>query len=243
MKLVIMAGLAIVCLLLTPAFAVPAGTGTAQNGQDALPLWQSNARNCTCNYGSNGTFESSRKFKNGTTKVEVIRGGRGFAFSGNQFHVVNIVIKSKRTIDSTKASKIRDLLRSDSGNKTLGELKKDALAIIGEPVYNGSLRFGQSNYVLENMKVASAGNSSTLEADLSPQDKGAAPGSIAGHIKLTTATYEGSRVSSGDLTLSGTDYKVLVNMMPLQRPFQRMRVMPLNRGWHGRGYNLVIRGR
>jgi hypothetical protein len=238
MKLVIMAGLAIMCLLLTPAFAVPTRTGMyAQDGQDALPLWQSNARNCTCNYASNGPFESNREFKNGTTKVEVIRSGRGFALSDNQFHVVNIMTKSKRTIDSVKASKIRDLLKSNNGNRTLAELKKDVLAIIGEPVYNGSLRFGQSNYELVNMKVASTDNSSTVEADLSPQVNGAASGSIAGHIKLTTAIYEGSGVSSGDLKLNGTDYNVLVNMMPLQG------VTPLHRGWRERGYDWVIRGR
>jgi hypothetical protein len=211
MKFAIIAGVAITCLLLAPAFAAPGGT----YAQDGYSCWQSNARNCICSYAVSGPSEFNRESKNGTSIVEVFRGGRGFALSGNQFHVVKVVAKSKRIIDASKASMIRDLLRSNIGNKTFAELKKDALAIIGEPVYNGSLRFGQSNYALVNMKMASADNSSILEADLSPQVKGEASGGIAGHIKLTTSTHEGFRVSNGDLNLNGYDYEVFINMMPL----------------------------
>lgn len=216
-RLTILAGLAIMCIL-TTAFAAPAQT-YAQNGQDGKMAWLSNPGNCTRNCISNGSLEFNRELRNGTTKIQVITGGRGFALNGDQFHVVNMAIKSMRTIDAAKATKIRDLLKSDNSNKTIGELKKDVLAIVGEPVYNGSLKFGQSAYKLVNMNVATTGNKSSLDADLSSQAKGAAAGNVAGHIKLTTETQEGSRVSSGDLTLNGTSYRVLIDMMPLQRGF------------------------
>ncbi len=230
MKLAISAGLAICCILITSAFAVPAGT-YVQNGQDRGAVWLSGAENYTRNCIGNGLSDFNREFKNGTTKVEVIKGGRGFALNGDQFHVVSIAVENTRTIDAAKASKIRDLLKSNNSDKTVGELRKEALAIIGEPVYNGSLRLGQSSYKLVNMKVASSGNLSSIDADLSTLAKGAASGSVAGHIKLTTETHEGSRVSSGDLTLNGTNYKVLVNMMPIQG------------GMQGHRYQRIIRGR
>jgi len=214
MKLAISAGLAIMCVLITTAFAMPAGT-YVQNGQNRNAVWLSGTENYTRNSIGNGISEFNREFKNGTTKVEVIKGGRGFALSGDQFHVINIAIKSIKTIDAAKASKIRDLLRSNNSNKTIGELRKDVLAIIGEPVYNGSIQLGQSSYKLMNMKVTTVGNSSSIDANLSPQVKGAS-GSVAGHINLTMETHEGSRVSSGDLTLNGTSYRVLINMMPYQ---------------------------
>lgn len=176
MKLAITASLAIICILITTAFAVPGGT-YVQNGQDGRAVWLSGAgnytRNCIGNGIGNGISEFNRELRNGTTKVEVIKGGRGFALNGDQFHVVNIVIENIRTIDAAKASKIRDLLKSNNSNKTIGELKKEALAIIGEPAYNGSLEIGQSSYKLVNMKVASTGNISSIDADLSPLAKGA----------------------------------------------------------------------
>ncbi|MFB3765298.1 MAG: hypothetical protein ACE14P_08625 [Methanotrichaceae archaeon] len=217
MKLAISAGLAICCILITSAFAVPAGA-YAQNGQGRNAVWLSGsgiagnyARNCV----GSGISEFNREFKNGTTNIEVIKGGHGFALNGDQFHVVNIMIENIRTIDASKASKIRDLLKSNNSNKTIGQLKKEALAIIGEPTYNGSLKLGRSRYRFVNMNVASAGNSSSIDADLIPLVKGAASGSVAGHIKLTTKAHEGFRVSSGDLTLNGASYKVLINMMPI----------------------------
>lgn len=214
MKSVILAGLAIISIL-TTAFAVPAHMH-AQNGLDGRIAWLPNSGNCTPNC-SNGPLEFNRELGNGTTKIAVLTGGSGFALSGDQFHVVNMKIESVRTIDASKATKIRDLLKSDNSNKTIGELKKDVLAIVGEPAYNGSLRLGQSNFKLVSMKIASTGNGSSMEADLSQKAKGAAQESVVGHIKLTTETTEGFRVSSGDLTLNGTSYRVLINMMPLQR--------------------------
>ena len=230
MKLAISAGFAIMCILITSAFAAPAGT-YVQSRQDVGAVWLSGAENNTRNCIGTGLSDFNRESKNGTTKVEVIRGGSGFALNGDQFHVVNIMIENIRTINATKASKIRDLLKSNNSNKTIGELKKEALAIIGEPSYNGSLRLGQSNYRLVNMKAALTGNVSSIDADLSPLAKGIASGNVAGHIKLTTETREGSRVSSGDLTLNGTSYKVLVNMMPIRG------------GMQGRGFQRIIRGR
>lgn len=233
MKSAIFAGLAIMCILLTTAYAIP-GEMYVQNGQGGKAVWLSNAgnctRNCISNGISNGSLEFNRQFKNGTTKVEVIKGGSGFAMNGDQFHVVNIMVENTRTIDAAKASKIRDLLKSNNSNKTIGELKKETLAIIGEPVYNGSLRLGQSGYELVNTKVSSSGNSSLIDADLSSLAKGTASKSVIGHIKLTTETHEGSRVGSGDLTLNSTNYKVLINMMPIRE------------GMQGHRYQRIIRG-
>ncbi len=219
MKSTILAGFAICSMLLTTAFAMPAET-YAQNDQVGKVVWLSGlsgAGNCTRNCISNGSFEFNREFKNGTTKVEIINGGHGFAINGDQFHVVNIRVENTRTIDALKALKIRDLLKSNNSNKTIGELKKEVMAIIGEPVYNGSLRLGQSSYKLVNIKVSSAGNSSSVDAGLSSI---AASSSVVGHIKLTTEAHEGSRVSSGDLTLNGSSYKVLIDMMPVREGMQ-----------------------
>ncbi len=234
MKLAISTGLAIMCILITSAFAAPTGT-YVPNDQNGSAVWLTGAENYTRNCIGNGLSEFNKESKNGTTRVEVIKGGRGFALSGDQFHVINLAIESMRTIDAAKASKIRDLLKSNNSNKTIGELKKDALAIIGEPVYNGSLKLGQSSYKLMNIKVAPAGNGSSIDADLSPPAKGAASSSVVGHIKLMTETHEGSRVSSGDLTLNSTSYKVLINMMPLQGGHLR--------GIQGHRYQRVAGGR
>ncbi len=231
MRLAIIAGIAIICIM-TTAFAVPAQTD-AQSGQDGKTAWLPNSGNCSLNCTNNSLLEFNRELRNRATKIVVITGGRGFALNGDQFHVVSLAIKSLRTVDSAKATQIRDLLKSDISNKTIGELKKEVLAIIGEPTYNGSLRFGQSNYKLVNMKMASTGNGSSMEADLSTLVKDAAPGSVVGHIKLTTETSEGSRVSSGDLSLNGTSYRVLINMMPLQGGRFGGRLMHRYPGAHG----------
>lgn len=206
------AALAIVFLLLAPTFAVPV-ENAASNIPDGNAVLQSYAGNCP----GNGSCEIPRGFKNNATaKVEIIKEGSGFALNGKEFHVVSLIIKSKINI---QPSKVRDLLRSrDINNKTLNEIKNEIRAMAGKPTYNGSLRFGDNGYRLINIDMTSvAGNNLTLNADLLPQVNGTTQKSVAGHVTVTTVRHEGSVVGSGELTLNGVNYQILINMMPVHR--------------------------
>ncbi len=180
--------------------------------QDGKSDWHSNTGT-----RSGGTSEVNKGFKNnnnGAAKIEFIKGGRGFALNGNKFHAINLMIIGEINV---QLSKVRDFLRSDdTKTKTVREIKKEIRAMVGAPTYNGNLSFGERNYMLTNIKIALSRNRSTVCADLALQAKGATNDSIVGHVKLVTTTYDGFGLSNGDLTLDGTDYRVLIDMRSLK---------------------------
>lgn len=211
----ILSEISIICFHLAPACSMPTGAA-APYVQDGKAGWHSS----TGTRSSGGTCDVNKGFKNnnGAAKIEFIKGGRGFALNGNKFHAINLIVIGEINV---QPSKVRDFLRSDdTRTKTPREIKKEIRAMAGAPTYNGNLSFGERNYTLTNIKMTLSRNRSTVCADLALQAKGATNAtndSIVGHVKLVTTTNEGPRVSDGDLTLDGADYRVLIDMKSLKR--------------------------
>jgi hypothetical protein len=154
---------------------------------------------------------------NETKGIEIRKSGSGFAMSGNKNHVLRMNIEGKIKPDFAG---IKNLV---SDNKTLGQIKSEMKAKMNAEIsaasYNGSLRLGQSDYNLLNIKLAVfENNSSTITADvagpkLNFKDK---PTAIVGHITVTTSRQDNSTIGEGTLTLNNGQfsgqYKVLIDM-------------------------------
>jgi len=143
--------------------------------------------------------------------MPVYYSGDGFAMRGSQdgqYHILKMSIVSLVVFDSAKI----DSLISD--NKTLGQIKSDMKKEIYSEVdaapSNGSLKLGNSFYMLSNIKSRTvSSDNSTIEADIvGPATNNADSNAslAAGHIALAIAKHEGSTIGKGKLTMNSGNY-------------------------------------
>jgi hypothetical protein len=238
-KIVALLGLVSICLFAMPAFSMPAGNG-AFNGP-------CNASDKNCNAWAGGMghpgmgvmggpdmtmhrmgFAEMNNCRNAswnkTRTIEIHQAGKGFAISDNQNHILWMNIEGQMNPDPAEIQKLI------SENKTLAQIKSDIKAKMDAEIsaanYNGSLRLGESDYNLANIKVTpSKDNSTTIEADVvgpkaNAKDK---PTTNAGHITVTASRQENSTIGEGTLTMNAGDkYNVLMDMGHAKGEFSRM---------------------
>ena len=164
--------------------------------------------------GKNASFNWKNESHNATKAVEIRQGGNGFAMNDNQYHILGMSIEGKLNPNPA------DMAMLISDNKTLAQIKSDIKALMESEVaaasYNGSLRFGQSNYNLVNIKLTlSKDNNSTIEADvagpkLNPKDK---PTTAIGQISITASRHENSTIGAGTLTMNSGEYSGKYNVL------------------------------
>jgi hypothetical protein len=240
-KTLALLGLVSICLFVMPAFSMPAGNGAFNgpcNATDNCNAWAGRMGNPEM--GMMGVpdiamhkmgFARMNDFKNAswnrTRTIEMHQAGKGFAISGSQNHILRMNIESQINLDPAGIRKII------SENKTLAQIKSDIKAKIDAEIsaasYNGSLRLGESDYNLANIKLThSKDNSTTIEADVvgpkaNAKDK---PTTTAGHITVTASRHENSTIGEGTLTISAGQYagkyNVLLEMEHANGMFNRM---------------------
>ncbi len=137
--------------------------------------------------------------------VEPLLIGHGFALKGNEHHILDV-----NAIKTSAASPgyIRSLLRQKkTPEEIMNEINKVQIAT--RTVAN--LRFAGQAYALnitayENQSLA--GDVMTLPPHGTNQTS-FTPTTV-GHISLSMSKYEGEMLSTGNLTMNGTDYQVLL---------------------------------
>ncbi len=137
--------------------------------------------------------------------AEPIIMGHGFALNGDKYHILDVT--AVRTSDASPGL-IRSLLLQ---KKSPEEIAKEITSAQSETRINAHLRFAGEVYALnvtqyDNQSLT--GDVMTLPPRGTNQT-GFAP-STAGHISLSMSKYEGDMLSTGTLTMNGTDYKVLL---------------------------------
>ncbi len=137
--------------------------------------------------------------------VEPILMGHGFALNGDQYHVLDVT--AIRTSDAS-ISLIRSLLLQ---KKSPDEIAKEINDAQTAAKVKAHLRFAGQAYALN---ITSRDNRS-LTGDVltlpppGTDQTGFTPSTV-GNISLSMSKYEGEVVSTGTLTMNGTDYKVLL---------------------------------
>ena len=120
-----------------------------------------------------------------------------------------------------------------SDNKTLGQIKSDIKTELYSEMdaapANGSLKLGNSFYMLSNVKSKTlSDDNSTVDADIVGPvtfsgDSNAS--NVAGHISMAIASHEGSTIAKGKLTMnSGNytgEYDALINIESERRCSER----------------------
>ncbi len=138
--------------------------------------------------------------------IEPILVGQGFALQGDQYHILNV--------DAIKIGNVsQDFIHSlISQNKSREEIAKEIQnnAQVATKT-SAHLRFAGQEY---DINVTGYDNQS-LTGDVltlppgGTNQTGITP-AIVGHISLSISNYEGEVLSTGTLTINGTDYKVLL---------------------------------
>ena len=213
-KALILVASVVLCLIVVPAFSVSSdGQNSTSSTGGKIPDSTGSAANGVVDNGSRSGYSTD----NATTKrsdlwvMPVYYSGDGFAISGSQdsqYHILKMSIASLVIFDSAKI----DSLISD--NKTLGQIKSDMKTELYSEMdaapANGSLKLGNSFYMLSNIKskTVSSGNS-TVDADIvvPATNNGNSNASLdAGHITLAIAKHEGSTIGKGKLTMNSGNY-------------------------------------
>jgi hypothetical protein len=138
--------------------------------------------------------------------VEPLLIGHGFALQGDQYHILDV---SAIKLSNVSPRFIRSLL---SQNKSPDEIAKEIMNNTQTATRTTAhLRFAGQAYALN----ITGYNNQSLTGDVltrPPQgtnQTGFTP-AIVGHISLSISKYEGESLSTGTLTMNGTDYKVLL---------------------------------
>ncbi|MCX9009990.1 MAG: hypothetical protein OIN66_02600 [Candidatus Methanoperedens sp.] len=136
--------------------------------------------------------------------VEPVLIGHGFALNGDQYHILDI---SAIKMSSWQPGFIRSLL---SHNKSREEIVKE-ITNNTQVSTTAHIRFAGQAYALnitgyDNQSLT--GDVLTLPPRGTNQT-GFTPSTV-GHISLSISKYEGDELSTGTLTMNGTDYKVLL---------------------------------
>jgi hypothetical protein len=244
-------GLVSICLFVVPAFSMPTGN-CAFNGPCNV-----SDKNCNASWSggmhgmgnpemdhpkmgmmgspymamhgmSHAKMENCRNASwNKTSTVEIHQAGKGFAIGDDQNHILWMRIVGQINPDPDEIQKLI------SENKTLAQIESDIKAKMDAEIsaasYNGSLRLGENDYNLANIKVAlSDENNATIEADVvgpkaNPEDK---PTAAAGRITVTASQEGDSTIGEGILTITSGQYSgkynVLLNMGHSKGMFGRM---------------------
>jgi hypothetical protein len=154
--------------------------------------------------------------------IELLHSGRGFAIKDNESWVFRLNIERMRPIEPMH---IMLLLAS---NRSLEEIRDEIRAKDGGATYRGSMKLHRTIYPLVNINVATLADNATVDADVAAPAFNSfndSEASIAGHINLNIALFEGGLTGKGELTMnSGPDvggYQILLEMMP---PAREMRM-------------------
>ncbi len=138
--------------------------------------------------------------------VEPILIGHGFAMNRDQYHILDV--SAIKMID-TSPGFIRSLLMH---NKSSDEIAKEING--AQTATRAHLRFAGQAYALN---ITGYDNQSLTGDVLTLPPYGTNQTSFTpatvGHISLSTSKYEGSLLSTGNLTMNGTDYKVLLTSL------------------------------
>jgi hypothetical protein len=138
--------------------------------------------------------------------IEPILMGHGFALNGNEYHILDVsVIK---TINASPGFIHSLLLKKKSPTEITKEINDAQMSTRTR----GHLRFEGNAYALNitsydnqslTADVLTLPNHSTNQTSFTP--------TVIGHISLSMSKYEGEALSTGNLTINGTDFRVLLN--------------------------------
>ena len=204
--LILVASVAL-CLMVVPAFSVPSDGQNSSRG-DKIPAYMGSVGKI--GIGDNNTDNESM-MRSALLIMPVCYSGDGFAMSGSQdsqYHILKMSIASLVIFDSAKIDKLI------SDNKTLGQIKSDMKTELYSEMdaapSNGSLKLGNSFYMLSNVKSKTVSDdNSTVDADIVGPvtfagDSNASK--VAGHISMAIANHEGSAIGKGKLTMNSGNY-------------------------------------
>ncbi len=210
--LILVASVAL-CLMVVPAFSVPSD---GQNSSAGVKIPACMGAVGKIGIGDSGscsgynTDNESMK-RSALLIMPVCYSGDGFAMSGSQdsqYHILKMSIASLVIFDSAKIDKLI------SDNKTLGQIKSDIKTELYSEMdaapANGSLKLGNSFYMLSNVKSKTiSDDNSTVDADIVGPvtfagDSNASK--VAGHISMAIANHEGSAIGKGKLTMNSGNY-------------------------------------
>lgn len=148
--------------------------------------------------------------------VEPIFMGHGFAFEENNvdnYHILDVT--AQKTKDASPGF-IRSLLWNKKSHEEIrNEISNEQISTSAK----GHIRFAGQEYALN---ITSYDNKSLAGDVLTLPPRGANRTSFTpttvGNISLSTSIYEGDLLSTGNMTMNGTDYKVmLTSPMALKR--------------------------
>jgi hypothetical protein len=154
--------------------------------------------------------------------IELLHSGRGFAIKDNESLVFRLNIERVRPIEPIA---IMLLLAS---NRSLEEIRDEIRAKDGGATYRGSVKLQRNIYPLVNINVTTLADNATVDADVAAHAFDSfnhSEASIAGHIKLNIALFEGGLLGKGELTMKdGPDagrYQILLEMTPPAREMRK----------------------
>jgi hypothetical protein len=209
--LILVASVAL-CLMVVPAFSVPSDGQNSSAGFKISACMGSDGKGVVDNGSCSGYYTDNESMKRSALLImPVYYSGDGFAMSGSQdsqYHILKMSIASLVIFDSAKIDKLI------SDNKTLGQIKSDMKTELYSEMdaapSNGSLKLGNSFYMLSNVKSKTlSDDNSTVDADIVGPvtfagDSNASK--VAGHISMAIANHEGSTVGKGKLTMNSGNY-------------------------------------
>ncbi len=161
----------------------------------------------------------------GTADIAV-QNWRGFAMKEDESHPLRLNLETIRTVNPGEA---RRLLAS---NISLEEVRSQARAGERDVVRRGSMRLNNDVYMLTDITLTSAGNRSTLEANLassgSRSDSGDAASAV-GHMVVTISVIDDKEVAEGTLIIDDSKYRGTYSLLLNERPGRGPRAGMLGR--------------
>jgi len=145
--------------------------------------------------------------------IEPIFMGHGFAFQGDNYHILDVTAHKSK---DASPGFIQSLLWK---NKSHEEIRNEITNENISTSANGNIRFAGQEYALN---ITSYDNKSLAGEILTLSPRGADRTSFTptkvGNISLSISSYEGDLLSTGILSMNGTEYKVLLTSpMALKR--------------------------
>lgn len=138
--------------------------------------------------------------------VEPIIVGHGFALKGDEHHILDV---NSMKVSDVSPGFIRSLLwQKKSPEEIVSEIQNNAQVATTTRAH---LRFAGQVYTLNVTRydnqsltgdILTLPPHGTTQTDFTP--------AAVGHISLSMSKYEGDMLSTGNLTINGTDYKVLL---------------------------------
>ncbi len=144
--------------------------------------------------------------------IEPIFIGHGFAFNGDQYHILDV--SAIKTSDISPGL-IRSMFIQ---KKTPEEIAKEISNMQSETKTRGRLGFAGQAYALNITRY----DNKSLDGDVLTlptymTNLTTFTPAVVGHISLSMSTYEGDLLSTGSLTMNNTNYKVLLTSPAISR--------------------------